>query len=191
MTNIASVTIYPKLIIRLSLPNLMRMKYHKTYVWQFKTYNRGKGKANLREDKQLGLYSHVCVTYRPSHRRNHGSTDLQGLQALHSAQSPQVCSRIRLLEGCARFRKLKNFSSLPREIHGSIQSSPLDSIWRGFHITQEPSSHFQQRHRPVPVLTAVMWVFPRSLPPRPRRDPTELCLGNLTGRHEWPKLLCI
>lgn len=85
MTNIASVTIYPKLIIRLSLPNLIRMKYHKTYVWQFKTYNRGKGKANLWEDKQLGLYSHVCDVppFPPPQPRKHGPA---------RAPSPPFCT---------------------------------------------------------------------------------------------------
>lgn len=51
MTSITLFGIYPMLIIRPSLLNLTRLKYHKKYIWQFRKYNQGKGKMNVSEDK--------------------------------------------------------------------------------------------------------------------------------------------
>lgn len=51
MTSITLFSIYRKLIIRPSLLNLTRLKYHKKYIWQFRKYNQGKGKMNISEDK--------------------------------------------------------------------------------------------------------------------------------------------
>lgn len=51
MTNTILFGIYPKLIIRPSLLNLTRLKYHKKYIWQFRKYNQRKGKMNISEDK--------------------------------------------------------------------------------------------------------------------------------------------
>lgn len=53
---------YPELIVRFSLPNLTRLKYHKNCIWQFKKHNRGKKKKNVREDKPFGAHTQVCVT---------------------------------------------------------------------------------------------------------------------------------
>lgn len=44
MPNIALFVMYPALIVRLSLPNLTRLKNHKKCIWQFKKHNQGKKK---------------------------------------------------------------------------------------------------------------------------------------------------
>lgn len=65
MTNITLFGIYPKLIIRLSLLNLTRLKYHKKYIWQFRKSKQGKGEMNIWKDKWFDLHKQVFVKAPP------------------------------------------------------------------------------------------------------------------------------
>lgn len=86
---------YPELIVRFSLPNLTRLKYHKNCIWQFKKHNRGKKKKERSRRQTIwcaypGMCNMlpVCAGRRPpppacSQGRSPGAQQLPCLQEPH------------------------------------------------------------------------------------------------------------
>lgn len=96
MPNIALFVMYPALIVRLSLPNLTRLKNHKKCIWQFKKHNREKKKKKQMFDKMNHLvripryvYRAACLCRRPPpHACSPGHSP--GAQQLPCPQKPHL-----------------------------------------------------------------------------------------------------